>query len=70
MTITAPIIRALEHVVRRQPVAPAMRTRLVDERLAEEDQSATTSDVSLRITDIGKAILQAYRLGRRRWGAS
>lgn len=63
MTITAPIIRALEQVSRRQPIAPALEQRLVEDQLVELNGTAV-------LTTTGRAILQAYRIGRRRWGAA
>jgi len=62
VTITAPIIRALEQLARGEPVAPLLRKRMLGDKLAEE------TDI-LVLTPIGRAILQAYRIGRRRWGA-
>ncbi len=62
MTITAPLIRALEQISRQQPAPALLVDRILSYDLIERDKRT--------LTPLGRAILQAYRIGRRRWGAT
>jgi len=75
MTLTPAMMRAIEYVAQCErrptgrPRAPsqAMFEQLVDNRMAIR---APGQVPGFALTDFGSVVLEAYKLGRRRWGAS
>lgn len=76
VTITKATIRALEYVSmhdrarrvqRLVPPTTGVLASMLADRLVCDDP---TTSPPVRLTDFGRAVLEAYRLGRRRWGAS
>lgn len=61
--ISESVMTALLRLRAGKPLDRGMQKRLIEKKLAEISAERTV------ITHAGKMVLQAYALGRRRWGA-